>query len=128
MKTTVAHKSANTTVDDEGRHSSYSPFEVHICWKLRENKKNPPIHTGYFHTGEANTLIFSVDGGKPTVTLSCAQKCLQTWSCPLHVMASEINVALHQAVEKSVVESAAFLSERAWHWRTNSCRCQRHTS
>ena len=52
MKTTVARTCANTTVDDERRDSSYSPFEVHICWKLRESKKNPSVHTGYFHTGE----------------------------------------------------------------------------
>ena len=45
MNTTVARKCTNTTVDDEGRDSSYSPFEVHICWKVRENTKNPPIHT-----------------------------------------------------------------------------------
>ena len=31
--------------------------------KTEKDKIDPPIHAGYFHTGEANTLIFIVDGG-----------------------------------------------------------------
>merc|ERR1711870_210098 len=48
-----------------GPDSSYSPFEIHICWKvLSEDKIEPPIHTEYFRSGGATTLIFIVEGAK----------------------------------------------------------------
>merc|ERR1719405_230081 len=35
----------------------------HICWKvLSEDRMDPPIHTEYFRSGGAITLIFIVDG------------------------------------------------------------------
>merc|ERR1719498_1661981 len=46
-----------------GPDSSYSCFEIHICWKvLSEDKMDPPIHTEYLRSGGATTLIFIVDG------------------------------------------------------------------
>merc|ERR1711993_31841 len=46
-----------------GPDSSYSPFEIHICWNvLRDDKMEPPIQTEYFLSGGATTLIFIVDG------------------------------------------------------------------
>merc|ERR1711964_690872 len=46
-----------------GPDSSYSCFEIHICWKvLREERMEPPIHTEYFRSGGATTLIFIVEG------------------------------------------------------------------
>merc|ERR1712003_433769 len=46
-----------------GPDSSYSPFVIHICWKvLKEDKIDPPIHTEYFRSGGATTLIFIVEG------------------------------------------------------------------
>merc|ERR1711868_129736 len=46
-----------------GPDSSYSPFEIHICWNvLKEDKMEPPIHTEYLRSGGATTLIFIVDG------------------------------------------------------------------
>merc|ERR1719203_1615412 len=46
-----------------GPLSSYSPFEIHNCWNvLREERMEPPIHTEYFRSGGATTLIFIVDG------------------------------------------------------------------
>merc|ERR1711972_1101774 len=46
-----------------GPDSSYSPFEIHICWKvLKDDKIEPPMHTEYFRSGGATTLIFIVDG------------------------------------------------------------------
>merc|ERR1719390_595213 len=46
-----------------GPDSSYSPLEIHICWKvLNEDKMDPPIHTEYFRSGGATTLIFMVEG------------------------------------------------------------------
>merc|ERR1711879_752670 len=48
-----------------GPDSSYSPFEIHICWKvLNEDKIEPPIHTEYLRSGGATTLIFIVEGAK----------------------------------------------------------------
>eukprot|EP00971_Amphidinium_carterae_P001596 32016-Amphidinium_carterae.1 len=48
-----------------GPDSSYSPLEIHICWKvLKEDKMEPPIHTEYLRSGGATTLIFIVDGAK----------------------------------------------------------------
>merc|ERR1712113_385829 len=46
-----------------GPDSSYSPFEIHICWNvLSEERMEPPIHTEYFRSGGATTLIFIVEG------------------------------------------------------------------
>merc|ERR1719155_340485 len=48
-----------------GPDSSYSPFEIHICWKvLKEERMEPPIHTEYLRSGGATTLIFMVDGAR----------------------------------------------------------------
>merc|ERR1711879_1038351 len=48
-----------------GPDSSYSLFEIHICWKvLNDDKMEPPIHTEYLRSGGATTLIFIVDGAK----------------------------------------------------------------
>merc|ERR1719198_2044696 len=46
-----------------GPDSSYSPLEIHICWKvLRDERIDPPIHTEYLRSGGATTLIFIVEG------------------------------------------------------------------
>merc|ERR1719510_564042 len=46
-----------------GPDSSYSPLEIHICWKvLKDERIEPPIHTEYFLSGGATTLIFMVEG------------------------------------------------------------------
>merc|ERR1712110_1357258 len=48
-----------------GPDSSYSPFEIHICWKvLSDDRIDPPIHTEYLRSGGATTLIFIVEGAK----------------------------------------------------------------
>merc|ERR1719440_1189554 len=48
-----------------GPDSSYSCLEIHICWKvLRDDKMEPPIHTEYFRSGGATTLIFIVEGAR----------------------------------------------------------------
>merc|ERR1712187_362278 len=48
-----------------GPDSSYSPFEIHICWNvLSEDKMEPPIHTEYLRSGGATTLIFIVEGAR----------------------------------------------------------------
>merc|ERR550525_732099 len=52
-----------------GPDSSYSPLEIHICWKvLRDDRIDPPIHTEYLRSGGATTLIFMVDGAKAVIS------------------------------------------------------------
>merc|ERR1719191_1977577 len=53
-----------------GPDSSYSPLEIHICWKvLREDRMEPPIQTEYLRSGGATTLIFIVEGAKAVSSL-----------------------------------------------------------
>merc|ERR1712122_404936 len=53
-----------------GPLSSYSPLEIHICWKvLKDDKIEPPIHTEYFRSGGATTLIFIVEGARAVNSL-----------------------------------------------------------
>merc|ERR1712207_29362 len=53
-----------------GPDSSYSPFEIHICWKvLSDERIEPPIHTEYLRSGGATTLIFMVDGANAVSSL-----------------------------------------------------------
>merc|ERR1711988_189567 len=48
-----------------GPLSSYSVFEIHICWKVESDDRIlPPIQTEYLRSGGAITLIFMVDGAK----------------------------------------------------------------
>merc|ERR1712157_135771 len=57
-------------VNDGGPDSSYSPFQVHICWKvLSEERMEPPIQTEYLRSGGATTLIFIVEGAKAVSSL-----------------------------------------------------------
>ena len=47
----------------EGPHSSYSCFEIHICWNDESDARiDPPIHTEYFLSAGAITLVFMVEG------------------------------------------------------------------
>merc|ERR1712146_440151 len=53
----------------EGPDSSYSCFEIHICWKVEsEARIEPPIHTEYLRSGGATTLIFMVDGASAVIS------------------------------------------------------------
>merc|ERR1712007_25512 len=53
-----------------GPDSSYSPLEIHICWKvLREDRMEPPIQTEYLRSGGATTLIVIVEGAKAVSSL-----------------------------------------------------------
>merc|ERR1712159_52701 len=53
-----------------GPDSSYSLFEIHICWKvLSDDKMEPPIHTEYLRSGGATTLIFIVEGASAVSSL-----------------------------------------------------------
>ena len=87
-----------------------------ICEKIWEDKmlKNLKVHNEYFHSGGATT--FDLHRGwsqKPSVPLSCSRKSLGTWSCHLTArhgvqLVADVNVALHVALERGVVESAGF--------------------
>merc|ERR1711971_889191 len=53
-----------------GPDSSYSPLEIHICWKvLRDDRIEPPIQTEYLRSGGATTLIFMVEGARAVSSL-----------------------------------------------------------
>merc|ERR1712211_68673 len=53
-----------------GPDSSYSPLEIHICWKvLNDERMEPPILTEYLRSGGATTLIFMVDGANAVNSL-----------------------------------------------------------
>merc|ERR1711881_511570 len=53
-----------------GPDSSYSPLEIHICWKVdRDDKIDPPIQTEYLRSGGATTLIFIVEGARVVSSL-----------------------------------------------------------
>ncbi|KAI4491272.1 hypothetical protein M0802_010205 [Mischocyttarus mexicanus] len=52
-----------------GPDSSYSCFEIHICWKVdREARIEPPIHTEYFLSGGAMILILIVEGARAVIS------------------------------------------------------------
>ena len=47
----------------EGPLSSYSCFEIHICWNVDSDARiEPPIHTEYFLSAGATILIFIAGG------------------------------------------------------------------
>merc|ERR1719281_1585372 len=53
----------------DGPDSSYSCFEIHICWKVEsEARIDPPIHTEYFLSGGAMILIFIVGGASAVIS------------------------------------------------------------
>lgn len=53
----------------DGPDSSYSCFEIHICWKVdNEAKIEPPIQTEYFLSGGAIILTFIEDGAKAVIS------------------------------------------------------------
>merc|ERR1712002_540177 len=63
----IAQKHFLCTID--GPDSSYSCFEIHICWKVeREAKMDPPIHTEYLRSGGAMILIFIVGGASAEIS------------------------------------------------------------
>lgn len=53
----------------EGPDSSYSCFEIHICWNVdKEARMDPPIQTEYFLSGGAMIFIFIVAGAKAVIS------------------------------------------------------------
>ena len=79
---------------------------------LEEDEIDPPIHTEYFHAGEANTLIFIVDETISSVPSSFSQEPLGTWSCHLTArhgvqLFADVSVTLHVAQERSVSSTIA---------------------
>merc|ERR1719492_203712 len=66
-KTKKAQKHFRWTM--AGPDSSYSCFEIHICWKVdREARIDPPIHTEYFLSGGAMILIFIELGARAVIS------------------------------------------------------------
>ena len=91
----------------------------------KRKKIDPLIHTGYFHTGEANTLIFIVDGGKTVNSfVMCSKDPLEhgraTWQHDMNVqILADVNVTLQDVVERSVVNSTGFFANDIW-WEKHS--------
>lgn len=53
----------------DGPLSSYSCFEIHICWKVeRDAKMEPPIQTEYLRSGGAMILTFIDDGASAVIS------------------------------------------------------------
>merc|ERR1712232_634438 len=53
-----------------GPLSSYSSFFTHMLWKVdSEDRIDPPIHTEYFRSGGATTLIFIEFGARLVTSL-----------------------------------------------------------
>merc|ERR1719478_1458846 len=62
-KDSVTQKHLRWTI--VGPDSSYSLFDIHICWKvLKDDRIEPPIQTEYLRSGGATTLIFIVEGAR----------------------------------------------------------------
>merc|ERR1712151_952869 len=54
----------------EGPDSSYSCFEIHICWKVESDERiEPPIHTEYLRSGGAMILTFIEAGARAVISL-----------------------------------------------------------
>merc|ERR1712151_775562 len=54
----------------EGPLSSYSCFEIHICWKVEsEERIEPPIHTEYLRSGGAIIFTFIEAGASAVISL-----------------------------------------------------------
>ena len=75
------------------------PSRSTFAEEKEKDKIDPPIHTGYFHTGEENTLNFIVDGGNVVNSLVMRSRIHKTKSCHLTTrhgvqILPEINVAL----------------------------------
>ena len=77
------------------------------------------LHTESFHSGGANTLNFIVDGDNAVKSMSCSQKIPWNMVVPLiarhgvHFIA-DVNVALHVALERSVVDSTGSFTNEIW--------------
>merc|ERR1719248_78229 len=62
----AAQKHLRWTMD--GPDSSYSCFEIHICWKVESDERiEPPIHTEYLRSGGAMILTF-IEAGASAVS------------------------------------------------------------
>merc|ERR1711998_257275 len=78
-----------------GPDSSYSPLEIHICWKvLKEERMEPPIHTEYLRSGGATTLIFMVEGANASKHGSAARE----HNVAVEVL-SNVDITLHDGLE-----------------------------
>merc|ERR1719248_419394 len=64
----AAQKHLRCTMD--GPLSSYSCFEIHICWKVESDERiEPPIQTEYLRSGGAMILTFIEAGARAVISL-----------------------------------------------------------
>merc|ERR1712194_538454 len=96
-----------------GPDSSYSPLEIHICWKvLKDDKMEPPIQTEYLRSGGATTLIFIVDWGQcsqlfrhPFADAREHRRAARQDHIRVEIL-TDIHVSLHDRLERRVVNAA----------------------
>src|SRR4051794_19677202 len=123
----------------EGPLSSYSCFEIHICWKVdKEAKMEPPIQTEYFRSGGAIILTFMDDGARAVISFCIRSEIpgymvvppdcgIVSFSIHNHFpdlgtyhdnvtieILTDINIALHDGVEGSDVDTAALKTQDRW--------------
>merc|ERR1719353_700941 len=64
----TAQKHLRCTMD--GPDSSYSCFEIHICWKVESDERmEPPIQTEYLRSGGAMIFTFIEAGASAVISL-----------------------------------------------------------
>ena len=106
--------SSKTTVGPDHRTR---PRDPHLLECAEKNKIGSPIHTGYFHIGEANTLIFIVDGGNTvsSFVMDPLEHGRATGQHDRNVqIQADVKVTLHDVVERSVADSASTFANDTW--------------
>ena len=86
---------------------------------LREDRVDPPIHAVYFHSGEATTMNFIVNGTNAVNSFIMRstipwKRCVPRDNTTLAYNLADVNGTLHDVVDRSVVESAGFFTRGTW--------------
>ena len=105
--------SSETTVGPDHRTR---PRDPHLLECAERNKIGSPIHTGYFLIGEANTLIFIVDGGNTvnSFVMGPLEHGRATWQHDTDVQIhADVNGTLH-VKEVSWTLLASLLLKLGW--------------
>src|SRR4051812_16190708 len=118
----------------EGPLSSYSCFEIHICWKVEsEARMEPPIQTEYLRSGGAMILTFIEDGASAVISFCMRSEIpgymvvppdcclLAAYSKHAHCATyhdnvavqvfPDIDIALHDGVESGDVDTTALKTQ-----------------
>ena len=102
-----------------GPCSSYSLFEIHICWKVdKDDKMDPPIQTLYFLSGGAITLILTVEGARALSSLVIRftdsrhhRRATGKHHVGIELLAN-VDITLHDGLEGGIMNAHRFLSHQ----------------